>query len=143
MTAATIPAFENTVQKTNIWLKDIRKEMNWKDSEHERSYRALRVVLQNLRDHLPVEESSDFSAQLPMLVRGIYFEGWNAAKTPVTERSREQFLSHLEKAFPDDIIAEPEPVARAVFKVISKHVTSGEVGDVKQALPKPIRELWN
>ena len=143
MTVGTIPAFESTVQKTNIWLKDIRKQMNWEESEHERSYRALRVVLHALRDHLTVEESTDLSAQLPLLVRGIYFEGWNAAKTPVSERSREAFLAHIASAFPGDIIAEPEFVARAVFKVLGMHVSSGEIDDVRHALPKPIRTLWD
>lgn len=143
MTTATIPAFESTVQKTNIWLKNIREQMNWNESEHQVSYRALRAVLHALRDRLTTEESSDLSAQLPLLIRGIYFEGWNPAKTPVAERTSEEFLAHVEAAFPDGIVGEVEPVARAVFKVISQHVTAGEIDDVKQSLPKQIRELWD
>lgn len=141
-TIATIPAFDNTIHKTNVWLKDIRKAMKWRDDEHDRSYRALRVVLHALRDHLTVQESSDLAAQLPLLVRGIYFEGWNPTKTPVLDRTLDGFLAQIERSFKDDIIAEPDQVARAVLKVVSDHVTAGEIADIKQSLPKPIRALW-
>ena len=143
MTVATISAFESTIHKTNTWLRDIRQEMNWKDSEHERSYRALRVVLHALRDRLSVEEASDLSAQLPLLVRGIFFEGWNPTKASVHERKLEEFLAHVEAAFSDDILAEPEQVARAVLRVLRKHVTEGEIDDIRQSFPKQLRSLWD
>lgn len=40
------------------------------------AYSILRVVLPSRRDRLQVEEVAHLSAQLPMLVRGFFFEGW-------------------------------------------------------------------
>ena len=143
MTTATISAFENTLQKTNIWLKDILTELNWEGSDHERAFHALRVVLHALRDRLTVEEASDFAAQLPMLVRGFYYEGWNPSKTPVATHKRDEFLAPIAASFANDITADAEEITRAVFKVITEHVSAGEVNDMKGALPKKIRELWD
>ena len=134
MTTAAISAFESTIHKTFVWLKDIKQELNWDDSDHERAYKALRTVLQALRDRLTVEESSDFAAQLPMLIRGFYYEGWNPTKTPTAEHKAHEFVQHVAEQFKDDITADPEKITRAVLRVIGKHVSSGEVNDVKQSL---------
>ena len=40
------------------------------DTERVFAFRALRAVLQTLRDWIPLGELADLSAQLPMLVRG-------------------------------------------------------------------------
>ena len=143
MTGGTIAAFESTLHKTNIWLKDLLSELGWQDSDHQRSYHALRAVLHALRDRLTVEEASDLAAQLPMLVRGFYYEGWNPAKTPVVDRSRRAFLQHVAEQFDADPNADAEVITRAVFRVISKHVTSGETKDIRRSLPEPIQALWD
>jgi uncharacterized protein (DUF2267 family) len=142
MTSATISAFESTLQKTNIWLKDLLSELHWEDSDHERAYHAMRAVLHVLRDRLSVEEATDFAAQLPMLIRGFYYEGWNPTHTPSADHNQEQFLEKISAQFITESTTHTEEITRAVFRVINKHVTSGEIDDIKSALPKPIRELW-
>jgi uncharacterized protein (DUF2267 family) len=92
---------DRTLPATNIWLDDLMKEMGWK--ERQRADHALRAMLHALRDRLPVEEASHLSAQLPLLVRGIYFEGWHPAKVPVRERMQDQFLTHVTEAFLFDV----------------------------------------
>jgi uncharacterized protein (DUF2267 family) len=140
MSATGLEVFDRTLQATNIWLDDLMKEMGWQ--EPQRAYHALRVVLHALRDRLPVEEASHLSAQLPLLVRGIYFEGWHPAKVPVRERTQDQFLTHVTEAFLFDVDADSRQIASAVFIVLSRHVTEGEVKKIKSVLPEGIRELW-
>jgi uncharacterized protein (DUF2267 family) len=140
MSATGLETFDSTLQTTNIWLDELMNEMKWKDRH--RAYHALRAVLQALRDRLPVDEAAHLSAQMPLLVRGIFFEGWHPAGKPLKERSREEFLAHMEKAYAFDIKADVEGIARAVFGLLDRHVTAGEIDDVKQALPLPIRKLW-
>ncbi len=70
-----LEVFDSTVQKTNIWLNDILEELHWEDRN--KAYMALRTTLHALRDRLTLEEVAQFSAQLPMLIRGIYYEGWD------------------------------------------------------------------
>jgi len=77
-----------------------------------------------------------------MLVRGFYYEGWHPHGKPVKERHKEEFLAHVAAAFREDPDVDPERVVQAVFRVLSKHVTGGEVESVKRSLPTEIRSLW-
>lgn len=140
MSTSTVTAFDKTVEKTNIWLKEIMEELDWDD--YARAYHGLRAVLHALRDRLTIEEATDLGAQLPMLIRGMYYEGWTPRGKPVLERKQEEFLSHVAAAFEGDVRVDEEEVARAVFSVLARHVTGGEIEDVKSTLPAEIRQLW-
>jgi uncharacterized protein (DUF2267 family) len=139
MSQTGLSEFDSALQKTNIWLKDLMERMRWEDRH--RAYFALRVVLHALRDHLSVDEVVALGAQLPMLVRGFYYEGWKPADKPLKERKKEAFLSHICEAFRDPDV-DPEQVVRAVFQVLTDHMTTGEIEGIKQCLPKEIRSLW-
>ncbi len=75
MSATGLDVFDTTVQKTNIWLNDLMKVLGWQDRH--KAYLALRATLHALRDRLTVDEVAHFGAQLPMLMRGFYYEGWD------------------------------------------------------------------
>jgi uncharacterized protein (DUF2267 family) len=140
MSAAGLDVFDTTLQKTNIWLNDLMRILGWEDRQ--KAYAALRAVLHALRDRLTVEEGAQFTAQLPMVIRGIYYEGWDPTGKPVKERHREQFLARIQRHFKGDDSIDPEQVARAVFTVLANRVTEGEIEDVKDVLPTEIRDLW-
>ena len=135
-----IESFSNTFQKTHEWLRELMRELDWQD-EH-KAYLALRSVLHALRDRLTVEEASQLGAQLPMLVRGFYYEGWTPTGKPVKERHQEQFLGHIREPFRNDEKVVPEKLARAVFRLLSSHISRGEIDDVKHTLPAELRTLW-
>lgn len=141
MSATGLKVFDSTIQTTNIWLDDLMRELGW-DDRH-RAYHALSVVLHTLRDRLPVNEVAQFAAQLPMLVRGFFYEGWHPSGKPVKERKQEEFIAHISEAFALDVNADPEKITRGVFKVLRKHLTGGETQDIKHCLPHEIRELWS
>jgi uncharacterized protein (DUF2267 family) len=134
--------FDSTLQKTNSWLNDIMQELGWED-ERQRAYLALRSVLHALRDRLTVEEALDLGAQLPMLIRGFYYEGWKITGKSLKERHREEFLAHIKHDFRNDERMDPEAITRAVFAVIARHASAGEIEDIKRILPAELRELWN
>ena len=140
MSATGLEVFDRTLQTTNNWLDEVMREAEWADRH--KAYRALRVVLHALRDRLPVDEAAHLSAQLPMLLRGVFSEGWRPAETPVPVRSKDEFLSSLASAFSGDTFADPEQIAQIVFGVLARHVSDGEGAKVKSVLPKEIRELW-
>ena len=133
--------FDGTLQKTHVWLNDIMKELDWHEHPN-KAYLALRTVLHTLRDRLTIEEAVQLGAQLPMLVRGFYYEGWTLKGKPGKERHKEDFLAPIKEAFKDDFTSRPESIARAVFKTLARHTSDGEIEDVKHSLPKALRELW-
>ncbi len=141
MTITTSDIFEGTLRKTDAWLHEIGHELGWEDPRG--AYLALRAVLHALRDRLLANEAADLGAQLPMLVRGLYYQGWKPTNAPRKERHKEQFLAHILHEFrktPE--ILDAEPIARAVFKVLADRVTAGEIDDVRHMLPPELRELW-
>ena len=140
MSATGLEVFDTTVHKTNRWLNDL---MHVRDREDRReTYLVLRAVLHALRDRLTVDEVAQFAAQLPMLVRGFYYEGWDPSHKPLRERHREQFLARIEHELRNVDAIDAEPCARAVFRVLAMRVSEGEIDDVKHILPTPIRALW-
>jgi uncharacterized protein (DUF2267 family) len=140
MSMTGLEVFDTTVHKTNSWLKEVMQEI-YRD-DRRKAYDALRATLHALRDRLTVEEVAQLGAQLPMLIRGFYYEGWDPTRKPVKLRDREEFLSLIDREFRADDTLNPELIARAVFKVLSDRVTAGEIEDVKHVLPKEIRSLW-
>jgi uncharacterized protein (DUF2267 family) len=102
----------------------------------------LRTALHALRDRLTVEEAVHLGAQLPILIRGVYYDGWTLTGKPVKERHKSDFLNHIARAFRDDETVDPEKVMRAVFKVLNRHISKGEIEDVKHIMPKTLQELW-
>ena len=140
MSATGLDVFDRTLHKTNMWLKDLMGIMG-SDDRH-RAYVALRVTLHALRDRLTVEEAAQLAAQLPMLIRGFYYEGWDPTGKPLKERHKEQFLTHIREEIRGDDRIDPEQVARAVFLLLSRRVAEGEIADVEHVLPSEIRQLW-
>lgn len=139
MSTTGLDAFDTTLQKTAVWLKEIMKDLGSKDRHL--AYLALRATLHALRDRLTVEEAVHLGAQLPMLVRGFYYEGWTPSGKPVKVK-KAGFLVAIGDCFGPGVPPDPERVARAVFKVLAHRVTAGEIKDVKHLLPKGLRDLW-
>lgn len=140
MSMTGLSQFDETVHLTNSWLNQLMELLDW--NERHRAYVALRVVLHEVRDRLPVEAGAHLAAQLPMLVRGIYYEGWRPGRAKRPDRSAESFLAAIDKAFDGDSEAHADAIASAVFSVISTRVSAGEVADVRSSLPEGVRKLW-
>lgn len=134
-----LTGFDRTIQETNVWLRDIGQAMH--DTRRNVAYHALRGVLFALRDRLTVNEVFDFSAQLPMLIRGIFFEGYKPTDKP-EKYHREEFLKRVSKELVQAGGANAEAASRAVLAVVQQHVSEGEVAKLHHALPKDLRALW-
>jgi uncharacterized protein (DUF2267 family) len=140
MSATGLSQFDETIHLTNTWLKELMDDLDW-DDRH-RAYRGLRATLHALRDRLPVAAAAHLAAQLPMLVRGFYFEGWRPAAAPSRDRSAEDLVAHVEHAFAKEPEVDCEAVVRAVFALLARHISEGEIEDVRRILPEDIRTLW-
>ena len=139
MPTAHIDAFDTTVQKAHDWLNELGDELG---TENKRLlYRALRSTLHALRDRLTVDEVAQLGAQLPMLLRGLYYEGWDPTGKPIRVRHKDEFLVPIADALANDDV-DAEDAARAVFQVLANRITFGEMKDIKHILPASVRALW-
>jgi len=140
MSASGLEILDSSVQKTNIWLKELMERMETADRHQ--AYMALKETLHALRDRLSIEEAAQLGAQLPMIVRGLYYEGWRPTGKPDRASSWETFMKPVYLAVCQNGSWTPEEVVSAVFDVLSRHVSSGEIDDVIAQLPRDIRSLW-
>jgi uncharacterized protein (DUF2267 family) len=131
----SVDAVERSVHKTNQWLSELDGELGSDDREE--AWRVLRVYLRLLRDELTISEAAQLAAQLPIVLRGVFYEGFD----PDAEhklRSREQFLARFaEEAQLDD----PARYAQAATSVLRSHVSAGEMEDVLAQLPSAVRQV--
>ncbi|MFZ1103879.1 MAG: DUF2267 domain-containing protein [Hyphomicrobiaceae bacterium] len=127
------------MQQTQEWLKELRDNADLADESE--AYSILRAVLHQLRDRLTVEEAVDLGAQLPLIVRGIYFEGWQPRHVPEKVRTKRKFLDGVTlKLLPHR--NPPERAVRDVFALLTHHCDPGEVANVITQLPREIKDLW-
>jgi uncharacterized protein (DUF2267 family) len=138
MTTIGVRTLDTSLETTKDWLREVQDQMMLEDEQQ--AFRVVRAVLQTLRDRLTVTEAAHFASQLPMLLQGVYYHGWTPTHKPVKIRNREDFLNQIA----DDLMQEhnPEEACRAVFGMIERKMSGGEVEDVKSILPQPIRDLW-
>jgi uncharacterized protein (DUF2267 family) len=134
-----VATIDRSVEKTHIWLNELAEELG--DDDRQAAYRVLRAYLHTLRDRLTVEEGAQLAAQLPDLIRGIYYEGWVPARTPLKYRDPDEFLGRIA----DQAMLKGETQASyacaAASRVLRRHVSKGELNDVIAVLPESLRGL--
>ncbi len=139
MATTGLEVFDKTLQTTHIWLNEIGEHIG---PDKQRCYHALRGVLFALRDRLTVEEAFHLSAELPMLIRGIFWESYHAADKPERFRSRDEFLEKVNHELSQIAPMNAEEATRAVFHVLERHIPQGELDDVKHMLPEHVRDMF-
>jgi uncharacterized protein (DUF2267 family) len=131
MSALGIESIEHTVELSHKGINDLDARLGW----HDKHRRLLRTVLQALRDWLSVNAAANFGAELPELLRGIYYERWRPVATPVKQRRKADFISRVDRAFKTDPILFASETVTAVFELLSNNITAGEIEHVF-GLPK-------
>lgn len=139
MTADTLETFEKTVQTTNAWLEEIMEEIG---PDRHLAWRALGAVLHTVRDRLPLAVAAHLGAQLPLLVRGMYYAEFSPGRTHVPCANAEAFLSLVSEKLQGGRPVDVADAVSAVFDLLSRQITEGQIEKVKEALPRSIRSLW-
>ena len=139
MSATGLQVFDRTLQITHIWLDEIMADIG---PDRQVAWKVLTVVLHKLRDRLPIELAAHLGAELPLLVRGIYYEQFRPAHQPSACRTMDQFHAEVAEWLSDTRPIDPADAVRAVFATLSRHVPAGQIDKVRAALPRPIRTAW-
>jgi uncharacterized protein (DUF2267 family) len=140
ITESHVATIDRTVNQTHQWLDEIALAGMMENQDA--AWSALRGSLHALRDRMPMQEAVDLGAQLPTLIRGVYYEGWKPTATPTKERTEEAFLHAVGQRLGRADRVDPKHAAEAVFKCIDHRISDGELDDVRNMLPDDVRELW-
>jgi len=139
MSASGLDVFDKTLHITNTWLAQIMKETG---KERHVAWHALGTVLRAVRDRVTTGLAAHLGAQLPMLIRGLYYDQWNPAQEPTKWRSRDEFLGVIAAGFRGMEGVDPAVAAQAVFRVLDHSLAPGQVDNVRSAMPEDVRALW-
>lgn len=140
MSTQGLEAIDHTVHLTHEWINELTERLGWGSKRS--ALRLLRAVLHQVRDRLSPDELAQFSAQLPLLVRGMLFEGWMPKRIPVKDRSIDSLAKELEEAMGDDREFRGVQDIRYVFELLNNRISDGEVEDVRARLHEKLRALW-
>lgn len=139
MSATGLEVFDKTLQSTHVWLNEIGETIG---PDKQRCYHALRAVLTSLRDRLPVDQSAHLAAELPILVRGIFYDGFRPAAVPLPLRSQEEFVTLVASRFGNIGPVSPRTSTIAVFRVLQRHLPQPMIRKIKDSLPEELRALF-
>lgn len=138
--------FSKYAQKGNEFLEEVRLEVG-DNTDIERAGRILRSVFHVLRDVISKEESLQLISQFPMALKSVYVDGWTLKKPQEHIRHIDDFLTAVvKKDSPGGYCSfkskkEAKHAIEAVFKVLKKHVSKGEIEDIRDTLPLELKSL--
>ncbi len=139
MATTGLEVFDKTLHTTNLWLDEISAEIG---PDRQLAWHVLGAVLRSLRDEMQVEQSAHFAAQLPLIIRGAYFDQYRPALQPASVRSQDEFIARIQRDLDDARPVKTEQAIAAVMRTLSRHVTEGQIRKVRDALPKGVRAMW-
>lgn len=131
----TPDAFDTAVQKGNIWLKDIERAGGLRSRFQ--AYAVLRSVLHALRDCLPPAEAVKFSAQMPLMIKGVFFDGWKVTPKP-TRMTRAEFDACVRRGLKEEGGVEPATALKAVLSALCLHLSPSVIDTIEPVLPREV-----
>lgn len=139
MSTTSLPLFDKTLHTTNVWLDEVMRDLG---PDRNLAWKVLSVVLHKLRDRLPIALAAHLGAQLPLLIRGVYYDQFEPEHMPNACNSAEEFVADVQKWLSDTRGVDAKDAIASVFGVLSRHLSVGQIEKVRHALPKGMRSLW-
>lgn len=140
MSATGLEVFDKTLQTTNIWLGEIMERL---DCDRQVAWKMLSTVLHELRDRLSIELAVHLGAQLPLLIRGVYYDQFEPARLPGDCGTPERFVAEVAEWLGDAGRVDAEDAIAVVFELLGRHVSEGQIAKVRAALPRGLGMLWD
>ncbi|WP_262030152.1 DUF2267 domain-containing protein [Microvirga sp. Mcv34] len=142
MSATGLDVFDKTLQTTHTWLAELMQD-EAVGSDRQLAWHVLGVVLRAVRDRIPLELAVHLGSELPLLVRGLYYDQWHApGRMDEKPRSLDEFLEPIGERLGQIRSMDTRAVTGAVFTVLARHVDAGQAEKVRHALPGEVQTLW-
>jgi uncharacterized protein (DUF2267 family) len=139
MSTTGLDVFDKALQITHIWLDEVMETVG---PDRNVAWHVLGAVLRSLRDRLPLELAAHLGAQLPLLVRGTYYDQFRPGHAPAKIYTEKEFLTYVASELGGIRPVNVRKATRSALAVLTHHVTPEQVDIVKRSLPEAIRELW-
>jgi uncharacterized protein (DUF2267 family) len=139
MSTSGLEVFDKTLQTTNIWLDEVMQTVG---PDRNVAWHVVGAVLRTLRDRLPLGLAAHLGAQLPLLVRGAYYDQFRPGHTAELLHTEDEFLTRVTAEFGGIRPVNVRQATQCVFAVLGRHVAAGMAEKVRDSLPKQIRALW-
>jgi uncharacterized protein (DUF2267 family) len=136
-TNTKVSALDHAMHTAHTWINDVAKEFETENREF--AYRVLRAWLHTLRDRLTVEASAHFSAQLPDLIRGVFYAGWNPSAVPDKYDAEAYAVRFAKEA--NIALHDVGKAAAATTAAALHHLPQAQMDKALDQLPKDIRTL--
>jgi len=140
MSTTGLEVFDKTLHTTNIWLDEV---MDTVGPDRKVAWHVLGAVIRTLRDRLPLPVAANLGAQLPLIVRGAYFDQFRPDHHAERIDTVEAFIAHVTADLghirPVNVLL----ATHAVLAVLMRHVSAGQIEKVKECLPTHLRSLWS
>jgi uncharacterized protein (DUF2267 family) len=139
MSATGLDVFDKSLQTTHIWLNEICDEVG---PDKQIAWRVLGSTLRALRDRLRPDLAAHLASELPLVVRGAYYDRYRPSEQPRLTRSRAEFVKSIDADLQNIRPVNPDQAAQCVFRVLNHHIPKGQLDKVRAALPEDVREMW-
>lgn len=135
------------VEEANLFFKEVAQELGTpEDIAH--ASRVTTAVLHTLRERITVEESMHLVSNLPMILKGIYVDGWKITKDAFHADTLDEFLEEVRqhsRVYPGRDFGDNQmtrEIVQAVTRVLRKYVDEGEMRHIRQQLPEGVAVLF-
>ncbi|MFP4105524.1 MAG: DUF2267 domain-containing protein [Phycisphaerae bacterium] len=132
--------FQSTLQKTQDWLNEFIEQTGQQDEQ--KAWQMMRGSMHVLRDRLTVQQAAHLGAQLPMLVRGMYYEGYRPSDQPTKISSRDELIQAVAEALSDHPEVNPKQALEGTVQVLNSRISPGELEDIRKVFPQELQGLW-
>ena len=140
MNSTGVVTFDKTLRETQDWLDMLMDRVDIEDRHT--AFAVLRATLHALRDRIGPENAVHLGAQLPILLRGVYYEGWRMTTPPTKERHVDDFVAHVLGELVPGLVEDPREAVWAALGVARDMVDPGEAAKLAKLLPGEMREFW-
>lgn len=129
---------EVNLQEANGWFNELNLSMPTSSRE---TFLVFKAVLHSIRDTLNAQNATYLGTHLPLLIKGIYYEGWDPSNNPRNLSCTEDFFDIVDERYHGERIIEAVEEISAVVRFLSKKIGQDESW-LRDFVPKELSVLW-
>jgi uncharacterized protein (DUF2267 family) len=135
-----IPVLEAALRDAQGWVVAAGQRINTRSSPV--AFASLRATLHALRAQLDMRRAIEVGERLPLVMRAVFFDGWDPHDVPPPAASKDQFVRRVAADNGRTPRIKAERAAKAALEVIFERLPAAVAARVVERLPEDLRELW-